>query len=69
MGLFRTLFIIAVSYYLIRFIMRFFSRLGGAKLRSDSNGNQPSNNKRDSKNKDDNRDDLGEYVDFEEIND
>ena len=67
MGLFRTLFIIAVSYYLIKFILRFFSRMRGMNSNSATQKNR-STTKSNSK-KTNNKDDLGKYVDFEEVED
>jgi hypothetical protein len=69
MGLFRTLFIIAVSYYLIKFIIRLFSKKGGMNFSSrSSKARSTTKSKKDSK-KGNDKDDLGKYVDFEEIKD
>lgn len=69
MGLFRTLFVIVVSYYLIKFILRLFSKKGGMNFSSKSNKAQSTTkSKKDSK-KGNDKDDLGKYVDFEEVDD
>ncbi len=67
MSLFRTLFIIAVSYYLIKFILRLFSRMRGVNFNSGKQKNR-STTKGNSK-KTNNKDDLGKYIDFEEVDD
>jgi len=71
MSLFRTLFIIAVSYYLIKFILRFFSRMRGTNSESWPNNKTQSTNKfkNESKKGRDHKNDLGKYVDYEEFND
>ena len=67
MGLGKTLLIIAVSYYLIKFIFRLFSRMRGVNFNSGKQKNR-STTKSNSK-KPNNKDDLGKYVDFEEVDD
>ena len=56
---FRTVLIIALAYYSIRFIARLITK------KSPPNNPGPGNNKRKNKEKGD----LGEYVDFEEVED
>lgn len=60
MGFFRTLLIIGLAFYSIRFISRLLT-----------NKSKPTKNssKSNDKNKKGNDDDLGEYVDFEEVKD
>ena len=60
MGFFRTLLIIALAFYSIRFISRLLTK----KSKPTNNSSKSNDN-----NKKGNDDDLGEYVDFEEVKD
>jgi len=59
-GFFRTILIIGLAYYSIRFIVRVFTKKPG------SNSGPMSGSK---KSKGKGNDNLGEYVDFEEVED
>ena len=60
MGFFRTLLILGLAFYSIRFITRLLTK----KSKPTNNNSKPND-----KNKKGDDDDLGEYVDFEEVKD
>lgn len=57
-GFLRTIIIIGLAFYSLRFIARLLTK------KSNSSASNSKNKKRNGKN-----DDLGEYVDFEEVKD
>ena len=62
MGVLRTLLIIALVYYAIRLISRIF-------IRSSRSGSRPEAPKRGRNRRGNSGDKLGEYVDYEEVDD
>ncbi len=57
-GFLRTVVILGLSYYAIRFIFRLFTNKGETSKR---------NRGKDTATRDKKKNDLGEYVDFEEV--
>ena len=67
MGLFRTLLIIVISYYVFKFLFRWFSI--GNRKRSKDNKSENANSSTRKKPGSDGGGKLGKYVDYEDIND
>ena len=65
-GLFRTLLIIVVVYYSFRFLMRFIFPI---IIRNLGNKQRQGEQKKSTERKRKKEDNLGEYVDYEEIKD
>lgn len=63
-GLLRTLFLILLGYYVIRWIARAQAR---KQYREEQKRNSGSRNSSSASKKDINSDSLGEYVDYEEV--
>jgi len=66
MSLFRTILIIAISYYLFKFILKFYLRIRSANF--GRNQNKPQSKGKANKEKK-GEDELGKYIDYEDVND